>query len=216
MADSIADSAFDLLIKIGFLNLIVPFILFYAIVFGMLEKTQLFANKDSKNKDESRNLHSLIAFALAITATAASYAVGITQNFLPVLGITSVVLLGFMMVVGMAFGSEFDNIAKGKFYRTTIAIAAAALMLGAVLVIAYNGLVVGTPCPMDGSLTPVNSLNPRAGECTDFIDLTPTAFYLMGFNIGEIGKQIFTGEILAIVIFIGVIGFTLYFVNKNR
>lgn len=217
MADSLVGGAFDILIKIGFLNLIVPFVLFYSIVFGMLEKTQLFAADKAKAKDESRNLHSLIAFALGITATAASYAVGITQNFLPVLGIASVVLLGFMMVLGMAFGPEFDStISKSKFYKVIIGITAVALLLAAVLIIAYNGLIVGTPCPPDNSLTPVNNLNPQAGECTKLIDVTATDFYVMGFNVKTMLSSIFTGDTLGILIVLGVIGFTIYFVTAKK
>jgi hypothetical protein len=219
MADSLVGGAFDILIKIGFLNLIVPFVLFYSIVFGMLEKTQLFASSDKdgkKKSDDMRNLHSLIAFALGITATAASYAVGITQNFLPVLGIASVVLLGLMMVLGMAFGPDFDStISKSKSYKIIIGISVGALMLAAVLIIAYNGLIVGTPCPADNSLTPVNSLNPQAGECTKFIDVTANSFYLMGFNVKTLTSAIFTGDVIGIFIVLGVIGFTIYFVTKK-
>jgi hypothetical protein len=215
MADTMVGGAFDILIKIGFLNLIVPFILFYSIVFGMLEKTQLFASDKTKNKDDSRNLHSLIAFALGITATAASYAVGITQNFLPVLGIASVILLGLMMVLGMAFGPEFDaTIAKGKFYKGLISVSAIVLVLAAVLIIAYNGLVVGTPCNEKG-LIPVNSLNPGPGQCTKFIDISPTSFYLMGFNVTVMLGSIFTADMIGIVIVLGVIGFTIYFVTQK-
>ncbi|MFA5303985.1 MAG: hypothetical protein WC393_05645 [Candidatus Nanoarchaeia archaeon] len=216
MADSLVGGAFDILIKIGFLNLIVPFVLFYSIVFGMLEKTQLFAADKAKAKDESRNLHSLIAFALGITATAASYAVGITQNFLPVLGIASVVLLGLMMVLGMAFGPEFDaNISKSKPYKVIIGITAIVLMLAAVLIIAYNGLIVGTPCN-DNSLTPVNSLNPGAGECTKFMDITATDFYVMGFNVKTLIGSLFTSDVIGILIVLGVIGFTIYFVTAKK
>jgi hypothetical protein len=215
MADTMVGGAFDILIKIGFLNLIVPFILFYSIVFGMLEKTQLFANDKAKNKDDSRNLHSLIAFALGITATAASYAVGITQNFLPVLGIASVILLGLMMVLGMAFGSEFDNtFAKSSFYKGLISVSAVVLVLAAVLIIAYNGLVVGTPCNEKG-LIPVNSLNPGPGQCTKFIDISPTSFYLMGFNVTVMLGSIFTADMIGILIVLGVIGFTIYFVTQK-
>jgi len=214
MAESIVEGAFDILIKIGFLNLIVPFILFYSIVFGMLEKTQLFAAADKegkKSKDDMRNLHSLIAFALGITATAASYAVGITQNFLPVLGIASVVLLGLMMVLGMAFGPDFDStISKSKFYKGIIGVAALVLLLAAVLVIAYNGLVVGTPCEIGSNLTPVNDLNPGAGQCTKFIDISESNFFLMGFNVNKMMSGIFTETTLAVIIFLGVIGFTIY------
>jgi hypothetical protein len=219
MADSIATSAFDFLIKIGFLNLLVPFILFYAIVFGMLERTQLFAI--DKKKGDSKNLHSLIAFALAITATAASYAVGITQNFLPVIGIASVVLLGLMMVLGMAFGEQFEEriIKNSKMYQAIIIGISGVLLVAALGVIAYNGLIVGTPCPMDGSLTGVNTLNPGPGECTNFMDIEQSGsaltIYVMGINVTQVGSQILTAEVMAIMIFIGVIALTLYFTTKK-
>ncbi|MDD4353700.1 MAG: hypothetical protein PHN56_04545 [Candidatus Nanoarchaeia archaeon] len=217
MADSMVGGAFDLLIKIGFMNLIVPFILFYAIVFGMLEKTQLFASKDSKGKDEMKNLHSLIAFALAITATAASYAVGITQNFLPILGIASVILLGLMMVLGMAFGPQFEEISKTSgVYKGIIWACAIVLIIAAMGVIAYNGLIVGTPCN-DKSLTPVNSLNPGPGQCTKFMEISATNFYLMGFDVSSMMKNIFTADVIGIIIFLGlIVGLPLFIMAKNK
>ena len=202
MADTAVAGPLDFLIRIGFLNLIVPFILFYAIVFGMLEKTQLFSRDPSKSKDEMRNLHALIAFALAITATATSYAVGITQNFLPILGIASVVLLGFMMVLGMAFGPEFDKKINEKCYKGITIGIAIILLLVAGAVIAYNGLIVGTPCPMDNSLRGVNTLNPGPGECTnamDFSELAQGRAYVMGIDVFGILNTIPAGIIETIV-----------------
>ncbi|MDD2678585.1 MAG: hypothetical protein PHG04_03525 [Candidatus Nanoarchaeia archaeon] len=215
MADSMVGGAFDLLIKIGFLNLIVPFILFYAIVFGMLEKTQLFSI--DKKKEEMRSIHSLIAFALSITATAASYAVGITQNFLPILGIASVVLLGFMMVLGMAFGPKFDeSISSKKEYRGIIFAFAIIVLFAAVVIIGYNGLIVGTPCN-DPSLTPVNTLNPGPGECTKFSDfskLDEGKIYLMGIEVmGLMGR--ISPDVIGYVLTFAIIGFIIYYITKK-
>jgi len=213
MADSIVGGAFDLLIKVGFLNLIIPFILFYAIVFGMLEKTQLFSA--DKKKEEMRSIHSLIAFSLSITATAASFAVGITQNFLPVLGIASVVLLGFMMILGMAFGPEFEAIAKTPKYKTAIMGFAIAVLLAAMVIISYNGLIVGTPCN-DKALVQVNSLNPGPGQCTKFSDFSgfPSKVYVMGIEMMGLMSNI-NSDVIGILIIVAVIGFTIFFVMKK-
>ena len=197
MADTILGGTFDFLLRIGFLNILVPFILFYAIVFGMLERTQVFS-RDKKGSDQTRNLHSLIAFAIAITATATSNAVGITQNYLPILAVVSVVLLGVMLLLGMAFGDKFDAMLDDKKYKGIVWTFAGILIFCALFVMVYYSGLLVTPC--SGDLTPVNSLSINEGECTAFIDASglPNSFYLMGMNL----FQIFGGELLGIIILI--------------
>ncbi len=220
MTTSVLGDAFDFLINIGFLNTLVPFILFYAIVFGMLERTEIFTPKDKKGKgDESiTNLHALIAFAIAITATAASQAVGITQNYLPILGVTAVVILGLMMLLGMAFGDKFDDmLANSKTYKGIVWGAALILIMGALMVVTYYSGLLVTPCDAQGTLTPVNSLNPGDGECTKLMDITgfPNEMYVLGVDAASILASINFGEVIAVIVIIGVIAIALASTRKK-
>ncbi|MBN1923297.1 MAG: hypothetical protein JW791_00880 [Nanoarchaeota archaeon] len=188
MSNGVLGGAFDFLINMGFLNTLVPFILFYAIIFGMLERTQIFTPKEKRDKKDEQvtNLHALIAFSMAITATAAAQAVGITQNYLPILAVTAVALLGIMMLLGMAFGDKFDTImSENKYYSGIVWGAALLLVVGALIVVSYYSGLLVTPCDAAGELTPVNSLDPGNGECTKLLDITgfPNKVYVMGIEI---------------------------------
>ena len=203
---TILSDAFDFLLNIGFLNIVVPFILFYAIVFGMLERTQIFNPDKSKRDERSTNLNSLIAFAIAITATAASNAVGITQNYLPILAVTAVVLLGVMMLMGMAFGDKFDDIVKNNvWYNRLVWLAAGILIIGALIVVVYYSGLLVTPCTSGSSLTPVNSLNTNSGQCTKLMDISgfPNV-YILGLNMSDLlGSETLITGIAAIALLAG-------------
>ncbi len=205
MADGVFSSAMDFLIRMGFLNTLIPFILYYAVVFGMLERTQIFTPSHKKGKPgpEITNLHSLIAFSVAITATAASQAVGITQNYLPVLSVTAVVLLGIMMLLGMAFGDKFSDVLDSKIYRGIAWVGAIVLIIGAlVAVVYYSGMIV-TPCTLGGDLTPVNSLKTTEGQCTKLIDISgfPDTIYVMGIKTSDLIPE----NIMDIVVGVGIL-----------
>lgn len=180
--------AFDFLIQMGFLNTLIPFILYYAIVFGMLQRTQIFTPKHKKDKDDAQitNLNALIAFSIAITATAASQAVGITQNYLPILSVTSVVLLGIMMLLGMAFGDKFEEtILDNQIYKGIVWGGAFVLIIGALIVVGYHSGLLVTPCTPGNGLVPVNSLDPSEGQCTQMMDITgfPNELYVLGIEV---------------------------------
>jgi len=219
MSNSLLGSAFDFIIKMGFLNTLVPFILYYSIIFGMLERTQIFTPAHKKEKDDAQitNLHALIAFAMAITATAASQAVGITQNYLPILSVTAVILLGIMMLLGMAFGPEFINILKKPVYQGIAWGGAIVLIIGALIVVGYHSGLLVTPCTANNGLTPVNSLDPGAGQCTQLMDITqfPDKMYVMGIEVmGLLAGNEYLEAIIGLLIIAGVIGASIYFVTR--
>lgn len=213
--------AFDFLITMGFLNTLVPFILYYAIVFGMLERTQIFTPKHKKEKDDKQitNLNALIAFAIAITATAASQAVGITQNYLPILSVTAVILLGVMMLLGMAFGDQFEEkILDNKIYKGIVWGGAFTLILGALIVVGYHSGLLVTPCTPGSGLTPVNSLNPAEGECTQMMDITqfPNKLYVLGMEVmGMLAGNEMLEAVIGLVIMGVFIAVVIYAVTKG-
>jgi hypothetical protein len=211
---TILGDAFSLLIEFGFLRIVVPFILFYSIIFGMLERTQIFTRRDAEGKvpkeadKATTNLHSMIAFSVAIGATAASQAVGITSNYLPVLAVVSVVIVGIMMLLGLAFGEGFETkiMKESKAYQFIVYGAMAALVMGALVALGYYSGMLVTPCIEGGGLTPVNSLAITTGQCTKLLDITsfPTSMYVMGVFVGVEGI-IPIIVILAVILIIGVV-----------
>ncbi|VVB75159.1 Uncharacterised protein [Candidatus Tiddalikarchaeum anstoanum] len=209
---NVLGDAFNLLIDFGFLRIVVPFILFYSIVFGMLERTQLFTRREEGGKlpkeidKQVTNMHAMIAFAIAITATAASQAVGITTNYLPILAIVAVIIVGVMLLLGLAFGEEFSKpefLTKHPIYTAIVWTGAIALLFGAIIAVGYYSGLVVTPC--DGTLTPVNTLNTREGECTRLFDITQLTetgvMYMMGVEV-QTGSLLTGLGVAAVIIFI--------------
>jgi len=60
MAESVAESAVSLINQVGIFDVIIPFILGFAITFGMLEKTQILG--------KIHNLNALIAVCIGLAA----------------------------------------------------------------------------------------------------------------------------------------------------
>lgn len=218
--DNLLGNAFDFLVKTGFLNTIVPFILFYSIVYGMLQRTQIFMPKDKKSDDEDvKNLNSLIAFAIAITATAASQAVGITQNYLPILAVASVVLLGVMMILGMAFGDKFTEgqVLENPLYKGIVWGAALILIIGALGVVAYYSGLIVPPCTQGSDLTPVNTLNPSAGQCTQFMDVSgfPDSAYFLGLDIITLLNWDVVFQLVTLLVLVVLMGVVIKYVTNG-
>lgn len=203
---SIFGDAFNLLIDFGFLQIVVPFILFYSIVFGMLERTQIFSRDKEKEDKQITNLHAMIAFSIAVTATAASQAVGITQNYLPILSVTAVILVGIMLLLGLAFGDEFEKtVMQSKTYKTIIFTLLGVLVLGAVVVVGYYSGLVVTPCIDGDGLTRVNSLDITSGQCTQLFDITqfPQSMYIMGIEMADLSSSLI--GLVGIIVVIGLV-----------
>ncbi len=109
MVDSTFRETFTFLDKIGVLDVVLPFLLIFTIVFAILEKTRVFGTEtiDGKNYTK-KNLNSLASFAIAFFAVASSRVVqAVTQ-----ISANVVVLLFastfFLMLVG-SFNKQADE-----------------------------------------------------------------------------------------------------------
>ena len=101
------NNAIEFLRAFGFFNVILPFLLVFAFVFGILEKTRLFGTEKIKGEDYSRkNLNSIVAFCIAFFVVAASNIVGIIQNTLPQVTLALVFILVFLLLFGSLMGAE--------------------------------------------------------------------------------------------------------------
>ena len=133
------------------------------------------------------------------------------------------ILLGFMMLVGMAFGEKFTKeILDNKYYKFIVWTAAFVLILGALIVVGYNSGLLVTPCSAGSGLTPVNSLDTQTGECTKLLDITgfPDQIYMMGIDVSGMMNDLITGEmfeaILGLVIMAAFIFFVVYAVVRRE
>lgn len=95
--------AVEFLSDFGFFDVILPFLLVFTIVFGVLEKTAIFGKENGKPK---KNINSMIAFVIAFFFIASKELVQATNISLPQVAMVLIVIMSFMMLVGFFMGSE--------------------------------------------------------------------------------------------------------------
>ncbi|MBS3107706.1 hypothetical protein J4468_02215 [Candidatus Woesearchaeota archaeon] len=97
--------AIEFLNKLGFFDVVLPFLLVFTIVFGVLEKTRLFGTVKLKDNDVPRkDLNSMIAFAIALFVVSATKIVQTIKTSMPQVALGLIIIVSFMMLVGMLLG----------------------------------------------------------------------------------------------------------------
>ena len=95
--------AIEFLSDFGFFDVILPFLLVFTIVFGVLEKTAIFGKENGKPK---KNINSMVAFVIAFFFIASKELVQATNISLPQVAMVLIVIMSFMMLVGFFMSSE--------------------------------------------------------------------------------------------------------------
>jgi len=80
----------------GFFDVVVPFLLFFAIVFALLEKTALLGKGKS-------NVNLIVALAVALLVVAVNKAVNFISSVIPNMILILVLLVMFVMITGVFF-----------------------------------------------------------------------------------------------------------------
>lgn len=100
------ESAMQFLRDFGFFNVVLPFLLIFAIVFAVLEKTRIFGTETVKGeKVPRRNIDAMVAFVIAFFFVAATNLVEVIQIFLPQITFILIVIICLMLLIG-AFSVE--------------------------------------------------------------------------------------------------------------
>ena len=108
MAETILGSAVDFLENFGFFDVILPFLLVFTVVFGILEKTKIFGtNPDGTPK---KNLNSMVAFVMGFFVVAAKEIVASIQESMPLVVLILLAVLSFLILMGsfVSGKDEFD------------------------------------------------------------------------------------------------------------
>jgi len=79
-----------------FINLILPFLLIFAVVFAILQKTKILG-------EGKRQIDAIVALVIGLMVVAFAQAVDIIVFLMPVLGVSIVVVLVFMILFGSVF-----------------------------------------------------------------------------------------------------------------
>ena len=100
-SEATLDRAIDFLRAFGFFTVVLPFLLIFTIVFGVLEKTKIFGTEKVKDQElPRRNLNSVVAFCIAFFVVAASNVVQLLQVSLPMVAMVLVVIIIFLLLFG--------------------------------------------------------------------------------------------------------------------
>ena len=105
MAESPLGRALDFLRDFGFFDVVLPFLLIFAIIFGILEKTKIFGTEGDKGLAK-KNINAMIAFVLALFFISSRKLVELTALSLPMVGVIAVVVVSVMMLAGFFFSSK--------------------------------------------------------------------------------------------------------------
>lgn len=99
---SVLSDALDFLREFGIFDVILPFLLVFAVVFGILEKTRILGEEKIKDIVYPRkNLNAIVAFVLAMLVVAATKIVGVINTALPQISLLIVVALSFLLMIGI-------------------------------------------------------------------------------------------------------------------
>lgn len=85
----------------GVFNVLLPFLLVFAITFAILEKVKIFGA-------DKRNINGIIAAILGILVARNQYVVGIINRFLPNISLFMVIILMFLLLLGI-FGGAYTG-----------------------------------------------------------------------------------------------------------
>lgn len=92
--------------KIHFYDVFLPFILIYAIVFAVLEKSGIFSAKGAEGS-QVKNVNSIIAFVFGLFAVASIQTVKYIQSLIVGIVLFLVFILVVLIVLGFIFGEEY-------------------------------------------------------------------------------------------------------------
>ena len=109
MADTVLGGGIELLQDFGFFDVVLPFLLIFTLVFGILEKTRIFGTEKHGNTEvPKKNLNAMIAFVIAFFFITAKEIVTSIQESLPLVALILVAIVSFLMLIGSFASSESE------------------------------------------------------------------------------------------------------------
>jgi hypothetical protein len=107
MASTVLGGTIEFLQEFGFFDVILPFLLVFTIVFGVLEKTKIFGVEKFREQEiPKKNINAMIAFVIAFFVVAAKEIVASIQVSVPMVALILVAIVCFLMLVGIFIGSN--------------------------------------------------------------------------------------------------------------
>ncbi len=101
------------LVDIGFYDVFLPFILVYAVVFAILEKSKIFSGGEAE-RDNVRNVNSVIAFVFGLFVVASIQTVKYLQGLITNIVVLIIFILVVLILLAFLFGEDYTKILKGE------------------------------------------------------------------------------------------------------
>ncbi len=98
--------AIDYLVDIGVYEVFLPFLLIFAIIFAVLEKTKVLGTDKS-------NINGIVAVVIGLLVVVQTGIVEIINSFLPRVSLIIVVILMGLLIIAMMAGKEFEGLKEG-------------------------------------------------------------------------------------------------------
>jgi hypothetical protein len=108
----------------GVESFLFPFLLVFAIVYGVLQRSEIFKGKS--------DIDAIIAFVLGIIFATTNYTLKLTYLILPIVGIVAIVIFMLLVVGSMLYGSS-SELLKSNSGRKIIVIIAVLISIGLII-----------------------------------------------------------------------------------
>jgi len=108
-----------------FIEVILPFLLVFTVIFAILQKTKILG-------EESKQIDAIVGLVVGLIVVSFGYATDIITSLIPVLAISVVVVLAFMLIYGLAFKPGEFELPGGV--RGAIGVLAAIVVVVALLI----------------------------------------------------------------------------------
>ena len=119
----------------GIFDIVLPFLLVFTVIFGILEKTKVFGTEGDSSR---KNLNAMVAFVIGFFVVAATQIVYLMQAALPYIMFLLILIIMFMILFGSTVGEgelniweQFANKRTKGIFAFGLFIAIIAIVLGA-------------------------------------------------------------------------------------
>lgn len=108
-------------------ELLLPFLLVFTVVFAILQKTKVLG-------DGKRQIDAIVSLVVGLIFVAFGQAVGFVINLIPIMAVVAIVFLVFMILYGMVFQGD-DKFNMNKWLRGGFGVLAGIIVIVSVLVL---------------------------------------------------------------------------------
>lgn len=130
---STLSGAIDFFQRFGLFDVVLPFLLVFALVFALLEKTRILGVEEDK-KTPKKNLNAIVAFVAAMLVIAVRSIVGVINEALPNVVLFLIVIISFLLLVGSFMKPDEGGFDFPEKHKVLYGIFVALILIGIILI----------------------------------------------------------------------------------